>query len=184
MRADEAVQLLLRGAAALRGLLLQHAEEPEVSLGLEDLLDALHAERADELVFEIATAHEDAVRLDPGVGEEPSLALVAESDDVSRAEQSDCVPHGMGTSEHRDVRPRQLKVFGERLERDAVARPLDEDHGGQPPMANSRSASFNEVRRSVDSDLRPMISAHDRWNVPAGKSFGLVPGTTTERGGT
>ena len=29
-----------------------------------------------------------------------------------------------------------------------------------------------------------MISAHERWYVPAGNSFGRVPGTTTERGGT
>ena len=38
--------------------------------------------------------------------------------------------------------------------------------------------------RSVDSLRRPTISAHARWYVPAGNSFGRVPGTTTERGGT
>ena len=56
--------------------------------------------------------------------------------------------------------------------------------GHQLPMPKSRSASFSDVRRSVDSCRCPMISAHDRWYVPAGNSFGRVPGTTTARGGT
>ena len=52
------------------------------------------------------------------------------------------------------------------------------------PIPYSRSASFSDVLRSVDSLRWPMISAHARWYVPAGNSFGRVPGTTTERGGT
>ena len=55
---------------------------------------------------------------------------------------------------------------------------------GQPPSPYSRSASFSEVFRSVASLRRPMISAHARLKVPAGNSFGLVPGTTIARGGT
>ena len=52
------------------------------------------------------------------------------------------------------------------------------------PMPCSRRASFSDVFRSVDSRRWPMISAHARWYVPAGNSFGRVPGTTIERGGT
>ena len=54
----------------------------------------------------------------------------------------------------------------------------------QLPMPYSRSASLRPTFRSVDSPRRPMISAQASWYVPAGNSFGRVPGTTTERGGT
>ena len=51
---------------------------------------------------------------------------------------------------------------------------------GYAPISYSRSTSFNDVFRSVCSLRRPMISAQPSWNVPAGNSFGRVPGTTTE----
>ena len=52
------------------------------------------------------------------------------------------------------------------------------------PIPYSRSASLSDVFWSVDSARWPMISAQPTWYVPAGNSFGRVPGTTTERGGT
>ena len=61
--------------------------------------------------------------------------------------------------------------------------------GGATCTARSRSRT-RAARRSAtssgrsDSLRRPMISAHASWYVPAGNSFGRVPGTTTERGGT
>ncbi len=54
----------------------------------------------------------------------------------------------------------------------------------QTPISNSRRTSFKLVLRSVFSLRQPTTSAHATWNVPAGKSLGRVPGTTTARGGT
>jgi uncharacterized membrane protein YphA (DoxX/SURF4 family) len=55
---------------------------------------------------------------------------------------------------------------------------------GQEPISNSRRTSLRLVLRSVCSLRQPTISAHAIWKVPAGNSFGLVPGKTTARGGT
>ena len=52
------------------------------------------------------------------------------------------------------------------------------------PISYSRSTSFREVFRSVFALRLPMMSAQPIWNVPAGNSFGRVPGTTIECGGT
>jgi uncharacterized membrane protein YphA (DoxX/SURF4 family) len=54
----------------------------------------------------------------------------------------------------------------------------------QTPISNSRRTSFKLVLRSVFSLRQPTTSAHATWNVPAGKTLGRVPGTTTARGGT
>ena len=60
----------------------------------------------------------------------------------------------------------------------------DLDDGLHVAISNSRRTSFNEVLRSVDALRSPTISAHGRSYRPAGNSFGRVPGSTTERGGT
>ena len=44
------------------------------------------------------------------------------------------------------------------------------------PISYSRSTSLSDVFRSVGSLRPPMISAQPSWNVPAGNSFGRVPG--------
>ena len=54
----------------------------------------------------------------------------------------------------------------------------------QTPISNSRRTSFRLVLRSVFSLRQPTTSAHATSKVPAGNSFGRVPGTTTARGGT
>ena len=56
--------------------------------------------------------------------------------------------------------------------------------GGQVPISNSRSTSFRLVLRSVFGLRQPTTRAQATSNVPAGNSFGRVPGTTTARGGT
>jgi hypothetical protein len=54
----------------------------------------------------------------------------------------------------------------------------------QVPISNSRSTSFRLVFRSVCALRQPTTRAHATSYLPAGNSFGLVPGTTTARGGT
>ena len=76
--------------------------------------------------------------------------------------------------EHRQ--PRASAVVGD-----------DEAHGPIVHVATpcSRSASFRLVRRSVEALRVPDDQrARDLSYVPAGNSFGRVPGITTERGGT
>ena len=54
----------------------------------------------------------------------------------------------------------------------------------QEPISNSRRTS---LRSSSDRSARSASRRRARrpiWNVPAGNSFGRVPGTTTARGGT
>ena len=55
---------------------------------------------------------------------------------------------------------------------------------GQTPISNSRRTSLRLVLRSVFSLLHPTTRAQATSYVPAGNSFGRVPGTTTARGGT
>ncbi len=50
--------------------------------------------------------------------------------------------------------------------------------------SNSRSTSLRLSRRSCDASRQPITRAHASWYVPAGNVRGLVPGTTTARGGT
>ena len=54
----------------------------------------------------------------------------------------------------------------------------------QEPISNSRRTSLRLVLRSVFSLRHPTTRAQATSHVPAGNSFGRVPGTTTARGGT
>ena len=62
--------------------------------------------------------------------------------------------------------------------RDAVV-----NHGYTATLKSLRT-SLSEVLRSVCALLDPMIKAHGKWYVPAGKTLGRTPGTTTALGGT
>jgi hypothetical protein len=88
-------------------------------------------------------------------------------------------------------------TFGLRLARDSFDEGVDLDTLliplqlgllgywlAQLPISNSRRTSLRLVFRSVRSLLQPTIRAQPSWKVPAGNSFGRVPGTTTARGGT
>src|SRR5262249_49514001 len=67
---------------------------------------------------------------------------------------------------------------------DVVGEQCDLGDAGHVAISNSRSTSFSEVLRSVESLRVPTMRAHGRSYDPAGNVFGLVPGSTTERGGT
>src|SRR3984885_14837675 len=95
----EPAQLPLRAAALLRGLPLEHAERPELALRLDDTLDRVGAEGADQLVLQVGDADEEAERLhvrpgqaraEPGPFESPPE--VAFLRDVAQAGQPDVEP--------------------------------------------------------------------------------------------
>ena len=60
VRAEEATKLLLGGPSAPRRLLLEGAKRLQVALSGEDLFDRGGAEGADQLVFEVCDAGEEA----------------------------------------------------------------------------------------------------------------------------
>src|SRR5829696_3206952 len=55
--AHEAPKLLLRRPALPRSLLLECAEGPELTLGVDHLLHCLGAESTDQLVLQVCNAH-------------------------------------------------------------------------------------------------------------------------------
>src|SRR6185295_12843965 len=59
-RAEESAQLIFHGSAAPLRLLLKGAKRRELAALLEDDLDALRAERSDELALEIRLASVEA----------------------------------------------------------------------------------------------------------------------------
>jgi hypothetical protein len=62
-RAEEASQMRVRAAPALRRLILKSAEGLELAFGFEDALDSCRAQRPDQLVLEVGCADEKADRL-------------------------------------------------------------------------------------------------------------------------
>ena len=148
--AEEAPELLLDRPAAPLGLLLQRAERAQVSLGRDNLLDGVRAERADQLVLEIGVADEEAERFEvlarqrraearvlETAAELPLLAGVAETaepePEPARSVELDEAADRLRAADRQDDDPFRLEIaspaLGQRLEREAVTQPLDEDDG-------------------------------------------------------
>jgi lipoyl(octanoyl) transferase len=144
----EPPELRLHGSSPPRRLLLERAERADVSLRLDDSLDAVGSEGADQLVLQIRVAHVEAealhvrpveVAAEPRVLERsPEVTLlgrVAEScqPDTAppRAELVDEAPDRLGAADRHDGDTLGGKVatppLGEGFEREPVADPLDED---------------------------------------------------------
>ena len=94
--------------------------------------------------------------------------------EVDGEDDPDAAPHTRGVGifaagQHHQKRPQpglnQVAVFG------------------YAPISYSRKTSFSDVFRSVCSLRRPMMSAQPSWYVPAGNSFGRVPGRRPSRAG-
>jgi lipoyl(octanoyl) transferase len=148
----EAPELRLHGSSPPGRLLLEGAERADVALRLDDLLDALRPEGADQLVLEIRVAHVEAealhgraveVAAETGPLERtPEVTLLGS---VAETGQPDVAPPrpeldeeasdrlGAADRHHEDVLGGEIAAlaFGERFEREPVADPLDEDHGSQ-----------------------------------------------------
>src|SRR5205085_10971860 len=113
-------------------------ERAELALRLDDLFDGRSAEGADELVLQIDDTHIEPEPLQPGPVESapelPLLAGVAESRQPhvqpARAEAVEEPADALRAAHRQDRNAVRVEVtaaaLGERLERDLVARPLDE----------------------------------------------------------
>src|SRR4051812_33978619 len=103
--AHEAPQLRLDAAGALRGLVLEGPEAPELALGLDDPLDAGGAEAADQLVLEVGVTDVEARRLKPdpldGAAEVALLGGIAEAGDADalRHERLEASPDVPGSAD-------------------------------------------------------------------------------------
>src|SRR5580693_1144877 len=145
----EPAQLPLRAAALLRGLSLEHAERPDLALRLDDTLDRVGAEGADQLVLQVGDADEEAERLHAGAGQARAKPSPFESPpevaflrDVAQAGQPDVEPMrakpankalDVGRAAHRGDRDavsiQSLSAPpGQCLERGLITHALDEDH--------------------------------------------------------
>jgi hypothetical protein len=145
--AHEAPELLISGPSLPRRLLLKRAERSQVTLSLDDLLDNVGTERADQLVLQVLDAHVEAEPFHVGpieVGAEagpleasPKVSLLGS---VTQARQSDVEalraeqleePSDVRRSPHRnDGDALDLKVptsaFGQCFERELVADPFNQ----------------------------------------------------------
>jgi ubiquinone/menaquinone biosynthesis C-methylase UbiE len=151
--AHEAPELLGMRPSLPRRLLLEGAEGPELSLGLDDPLHRGGAQRPDQLVLQVGDADVEAQPLHLGAGEiraEPcpletpsELALfrgVAESRqrhvEPLRAEALEALPDRLRPADRDDGDPLGLEVpatpFRERLEGLLVARSFDQNDSANP----------------------------------------------------
>jgi hypothetical protein len=129
------------------GLSLKRSKGVEIAFGLDDPLDGVGPERADELVLQVGAANEEAERLQVGrfeVGAEARfletalehrlLASVAEPGEpcvrTMRAEPGQKASNRLGAADRNDGDAFLIEVVsaprGERLDRDLVAEALDE----------------------------------------------------------
>jgi hypothetical protein len=139
--AHETPELGFDGAPSPGRLVLERAEGAEVSFGLDDPLDAVGAEGANELVLEVGVADEDAGFLDPssleGAAESALLTGVAEAGEPDvqalRAILLEVAPDRLRATHGDDRDPLSGEVatvpLGEGFHRDLVADALDEDYG-------------------------------------------------------
>src|SRR4029453_7757627 len=144
--AHEPPQLLLDGASLPRRLLLKRAKRSQIALGLDHLFHGRRSMGADQLVFEVFDADEEAdpphaapreVRAEPGPFEPAhELALfggVTEPRELQalRNEHVEAAADRLGAAHRHERNPGGIEVdasmVGQRLDRDQVAGPLDED---------------------------------------------------------
>ena len=148
--AHEAPELVLGGPALPLRLLLQGAEGAKVPVSLDDLLDRVGTEGANQLLFEVGDAHVEAqafhvvareVGAEPGTLETAAevafLFCVAEAGQFHveslRAESMQEPPDRLCPSDRHDGDALGVEVaaapFGERFDRALVADPFDQHDG-------------------------------------------------------
>ncbi len=174
----EAPELLLARERSLGELLLEGAERPELALRLDQVLDDVGAERADELVLQVRHAHEEAECLHVGASEISAeagalertlevalLRFVAEArepDAETRAtEPIESSSDGLRAPDGDDGDALCLKVSvtspRESLEREPVADAFDEDdrlramrrRRAHPAATRMRAATLFQLQRST-----------------------------------
>ena len=172
--AHEPPQLVVGRARAPFRLLLQGLERPELTLALDDRLDARRAEHPDQLVLEVDLADVEPERLHVGpretraetcalerAPEVPFLAGVAEAREAQAepfgAEPLERAADRLGASDREDLDTLGGEVppapARERLDRTLVAEPLDEDDrpGTSVAWLQPRPSSSAAGRRASTS---------------------------------
>src|SRR5262245_57669814 len=167
----------MQRSATPLGLLLECPEGAQVAVLLDDALDDLRPERADELVLEVGVADEEAeqfhavprevcpeTRVLQAPPEAALLAHVAEPGErevetrwaveVERA--ADCLR--AADRDDRDALRRKVPPasVGKRLERDAVAEPLDEHD--RPDVVGDACRLHHALGRRQNVSVRPRPS--------------------------
>ena len=148
--AHEPPELVLGRAAVPGSLLLERPERPQVSMPVDDALDLVRAESADELVLEVGVADEEPepLQVRPGQGGAETRALEAAGDvtllagvvepgqrdvEAARTVRLHKAPDRLRAADRNDFDPFCREVAAaaqrERLQRDPVALALDEDDG-------------------------------------------------------
>ena len=159
---DEAPKLLLDRPASLIGLLLHDAKRPELALCVDDLLDGIATEGADQLVLEIRHADEDIVER---TAEEALLSLVAEADESaveSLGPELAQEPPDVRRTAHRqdrDVFCREVPAGArrERLDCQPVADSLHEHDGVHVPSLAAHAAVRTTDFGATSSDRRTSL---------------------------
>src|SRR5215831_10247695 len=171
----EPVELLLRALPLPRGHLPEDAQRPELALRADDPLDRGHAEGPDQLLLQIGAADVEAERLHVGAGQggahagplqgPPEVAFLG---GVAQAGQPDAEPVGAEqVQEVADV-GRAVQVHdgdalrvernapppGQRLERDPVAHPLDDDD--RPRPGGGGQIEVHDLLHSIG--IRPAVT--------------------------
>jgi hypothetical protein len=140
---------------------LERAERAELSLGIDDALDGVGAEGADQLVLQVGDAHEEPERLqvgaEPGAFEGPPevgfLAGVAQAGQPEVAAEGavsgDVRPDVRGAA-HRhdgDVFGSQVPATapGQRFDGRLVADALDQDHGSRVTHEPSLAPNLERI---------------------------------------
>ena len=145
--AHEAPKLLLGRPSSPLGLLLEGAERSKVALGVDDTLDGVGTQRADQLVLQVGDAHVEAepfhlraseIGAEAGPLERalevPFLADIAEAGELDaqpfRAELLQEPPNGLRAPDRHDGNTLGIEIpaatLSQRLDRALVADPFDE----------------------------------------------------------
>src|SRR4051794_20365669 len=141
-RAEEAAQLSLRRPPALGGLLLERAKGAQLALRVDDLLDRVDAERADQLVLEVGDAAAGLwaePRALEAAAEIVFLARVAQAGErdveAARAEALQLARDRLGAADRHHAHTLRGEIAaasaGERLDGRLVAQSFDEHDGTQ-----------------------------------------------------
>jgi hypothetical protein len=186
--ADEAPKLRLAAASLPGRLLLERAERPKLTLGLDDLFHHGRAKAADQLILQVGDAHVEPECLHVGpteVGAQagplqraPEVGLLT---GVTQARQSDIQTPGTeqlqeasdvpGTAHWHHGNAGSGKIAttarSERLERDLVADPLNQhdrlwvDAWGQRVCRRGRQRSIAAASQRLDGcQLESLLVVH------------------------
>ena len=192
LRAEEAPQLLLRGAVPLCGLAHERLEGTQVALRPDEFFHACRAQRTDEFVLQVRRADEELLVCRPvalqGAGVVGTLPLVAESRETE-AQAGRPEETGEASDAHRAAHRQDADSFGRQVpapargqcvDRCDVARPFEQDD--RPHSQSARPAPrgvAGPTGRPRDHRFpeRPHVSHERSLRPDLGTAVGIFRGT-------